>query len=339
MEPFQQASQIQKYRRRLGMPYTNYNRSSKMWFFVEDKVDVEVLLDTDQQITVKLFFQEFNKSMVVSMIYAKCDETERIQLWVNLHGSPLTWWNGRAESYYIFKRLDRMLYNDQFHNWFGNLEVEHLFRTGSDRAPRIIILWGSSLRVFKTFQFKLKNINRALSKWSIYTFGDIFKQLSIRGDIVRIKEHLFKKEPTEENRMVLQRAQAELKLYLHYEEEFWRQKSSLTYFSEGDKNSRFFHSLVKSRKNRIQVKRIQNVDGAWLEEAVKIADEAVDCYFKFEESGIWNHVPELVGVDDNLLLQQIPTMDEVKKAVFELSGDSACGSDGFSSIFIRNVGK
>jgi len=71
-------------------------------------------------------------------------------------------------------------------------------------------------------------------------FGDIFKQLVIREDIVRIKEGLFEELPTAENRDILQKAHAELKQYLQYEEEFWRQKSCVKCLTEGDKNTRFF---------------------------------------------------------------------------------------------------
>ena len=87
-------------------------------------------------------------------------------------------------------------------------------------------------------------------------FGDIFKQLIIREEIVRLKEELFEENPSQVNRMVLQKAQAETKRYLHYEEECWRQKSGLDWFVDGDKNTRFFHNLVKGRRKKLQIKRI-----------------------------------------------------------------------------------
>ncbi|XP_059306421.1 uncharacterized protein LOC132057846 [Lycium ferocissimum] len=344
-EPFQHQRQIQKYRRRLGMPYANFNCNGKIWFFVQDNVYVEVLLDTEQSITVKLKFQELNRDMVVTMVYAKCSEVERLQLWDSLYflasnmtspwlisgdfnvimneeekigglpvfpqeyedfafclnscelhempfkGSPFTWWNGRATNDCIFKRLDTIEHNDSFQNWFGHLEVEHLLRTGSDHAP-LLLSCGD--------QLKLKKLKVALSKWSKVTFNDIFKQLVIREDIVKIKEQLFEENPSEENRMVMQKAQAELKLYLHYEEEFWRQK----------------------------------VDGSFL--------EAVNFYHKqftheevSEDSPTLNHTPELIREEDNMSLPEQPTMEKVQKAVFELNGDSACGPDGFFGIFYQ----
>ncbi|XP_060200359.1 uncharacterized protein LOC132628609 [Lycium barbarum] len=314
--------------------------------------------------------------MVVTMVYAKCSDVERIQLWDSLYllannmtalwlvggdfnvilneeekigglpvlpqeyedfafclnscklhempfkGSPFTWWNGRAANDCIFKRLDRIVYNDALQNWFGQLEVEHLSRTGSDHAP--LLQWETALTddVFLSFKLKMKKLKIALSTWSKNTFGDIFKQLVIREEIVKIKEQLFEETPSAENRMVMQRAQAELKLYIHYEEEFWRQKARMDCFSEGDRNTRYFHSLI------------EDVDS--------VAAQAVNFFHKqfthegvSEDSPIFHHIQEQIKEEDNIPLTAQPTMEEVKRALFELNGDSACGPDGFSGIFYQ----
>lgn len=109
-----------------------------------------------------------------------------------------------------------------------------------------------------SLKHKIQKVKAALSKWTKDTFGDIFKQLVIREEIVRIKEALFEDFPTPSNRAVLQNAQAKLKQYLHYEEEFWRQKAGINWFIEGDRNTRYFHNLVKGRRKRMTIKSIQN---------------------------------------------------------------------------------
>ncbi|XP_059289054.1 uncharacterized protein LOC132042545 [Lycium ferocissimum] len=259
-------------------------------------------------------------------------------------GSPFTWWNGRAANDCIFKRLDRVVHNHSFQNWFRHLEVEHLSRTGSDHAPLLLSCgdqvenfikpfrffkflvehdtfldfikqqWEADLSddVFLSFKLKMKKLKVALSKWSQVTFGDIFKQLVIREDIVKIKEQLIEENPSKENRMVMQKAQAELKL------------------------------LVKGRRKRIQIKRIQDADGTWLEDADRVVGEAVKFFHKqftheevSKDSPILNHIPELIREEDNMLLAEQPTMEEVQKAVFELNRDSTCGPHGFSRIFYQ----
>lgn len=87
-----------------------------------------------------------------------------------------------------------------------------------------------SLNSFIAFKENTERVKTTLTKWSKNTYGDIFKQLVIREDIFKIKEKLFKEHPSAENRHILQRAQAEFKRYLHYEEVFWQQKAGYDWF-------------------------------------------------------------------------------------------------------------
>ncbi|XP_070040823.1 uncharacterized protein [Nicotiana tomentosiformis] len=148
-------------------------------------------------------------------------------------GSPFTWWNGRSNAKCIFKRLDRIFVNFPFQNMLPTIEVEHLIRTGSDHAPLLMTCWVQTTNFVKPFRFlnlwtkhatfidvNIKRVKAALSKWNREIFGDIFKQLAILEDIVRVKEMLFEEEPTTENMIVLHKAQSELKKYLNIEEQY-----------------------------------------------------------------------------------------------------------------------
>ncbi|XP_060211843.1 uncharacterized protein LOC132639414 [Lycium barbarum] len=351
MEPFQHQRQIHKYRRRLGMPYANSNCNGKIWFFVEHNVDVKVLLDTEQSFTVKLQFQDFNKDMVVTMVYAKCSELERMQLWDSLYllASNMTSpWLVGGDFNVILNEEEKIgglpVLPQEYEDFAFCLNSCELHEMPFKGSP---FTWCNCRAVltddvFLSFKLKMKKLKTALSTWSKTTFRDIFKQLVIREEIVKIKEQLFEGNPSEENRMVMQRAQAELKLYLHYEEEFWRQKARMDCFSEGDKNTRYFHSLVKGRRKKIQIRRIKDDAGKWLEDVDSVAAEAVNFFHKqftheevSEDSPIFNHIPELIREEDNILLADHPTMEEVQKALFELNGDSACDPDGFSGVFYQ----
>ncbi|XP_075091545.1 uncharacterized protein LOC142171747 [Nicotiana tabacum] len=187
----------------------------RIWLFFDANVEWELIMDSAQQIIVKVFHQDIGQHVMMIFVYAKCGdfnavlhkdenigglpmfppEYEDFSFCINssglfdlgYKGSPFTWWNGRPNAKCIFKRLDRILH-------------------------------------------KLKNVKAALSKWSKVTFGDIFKQLAILEDIVKVKEMLFEEEPTIANRIVLQQAHAELK------------------------------------KKKLQLKRIQNGYGNWIED-------------------------------------------------------------------------
>lgn len=63
---------------------------------------------------------------------------------------------------------------------------------------------------FWLFKDKLQNVKKALSKWSRDIYSDIFQQLAIRKYIMSIKENIFEEQPTEQNKVVLQQAHAEM---------------------------------------------------------------------------------------------------------------------------------
>lgn len=107
-----------------------------------------------------------------------------------------------------------------------------------------------------------RELKKALTKWSKEKFGDIFKQLDIREEIVKVKENLFLEDPSPVNRSILQQAHVELKLYLYVEEEFWRQKAGCQWFEEVDRNNKFFHSFVRGKRKMLTLKGIRKSEGS-----------------------------------------------------------------------------
>ncbi|XP_070035176.1 uncharacterized protein [Nicotiana tomentosiformis] len=173
--------------------------------------------------------------------------------------------------------------NFAFCNMLPTIEVEHLIRTGSDHAPLLMTCGVQTTKFVKPFNFlkfwtkhstfmnvvrqnweadfigyqflmfkqNIKRVKATLSKWNRETFGDIFKQLAILEDIVRVKEMLFEEEPITENMIVLQKAQSELKKYLNIEEQ-----------------------------KKLQLKRIKSGSGVWSEDQEQLATAVVDFYKK-----------------------------------------------------------
>ncbi|XP_060212131.1 uncharacterized protein LOC132639718 [Lycium barbarum] len=76
---------LQKYKRRLGIEAAISNTNDKICVFVEATVQWEVLMDEDQQITLKIHHQDIEKDIIVSFVYAKCDEGERLALWDDMY--------------------------------------------------------------------------------------------------------------------------------------------------------------------------------------------------------------------------------------------------------------
>ncbi|XP_060184581.1 uncharacterized protein LOC132614194 [Lycium barbarum] len=128
-------------------------------------------------------------------------------------------------------------------------------------------------------------------------------------DTIKVQEWQFEMNPTRENKSTLQQAQAELTRYLHLEEEYWKQKAGMKWFNKGDRNTKFFHSYVRGTRRKLALKRIQDQNGVCVETTAEVGDEA-----KIEE---------------------LPTEEEVKEAVFSLNSESASGPDGFTGLFYQ----
>ncbi|XP_019234735.1 PREDICTED: uncharacterized protein LOC109215174 [Nicotiana attenuata] len=429
VEPKQKPRKLEWYRRKKGMLQACGNVSNKIWVFVDEDHDVDILINMEQQMTMRITNMDTQVSITVTFVYAKCDPTDRIELWDNMYylardmslpwlvggdfnmiwdeekkfgglpvslnevddfrhcvttcnltdlgfkGSIYTWWNGRAGEDCIFKRLDRCLANAEFQNLMPALEITHLSKVGSDHSPMMLNCRNNMVPVKKPFRFlnfwtkhptfksvvkenwsadfaadpfimfnlKLKKVKKALSTWSKATYGDIFQKIDSLEEVVLVHEAEFERHPTYENRKRLQKVQAELIRYLSLEEEFWRQKSGMAWFQDGDRNTKFFHAQVNGRRKRLQLKRIQNEAGIWLEEEADMAKEAIRFHqAQFHEESapssfeILQHIPIMVDNEKNMELVQQPTKEEIKTAVFGLSGEKAGGPDGFNGTFFHS---
>nr|XP_016481434.1 PREDICTED: uncharacterized protein LOC107802438 [Nicotiana tabacum] len=371
------------------MESTISNVNGKIWLFLDAVVEWDLLIDTEQQLTIKVYHQDLGKYIMMTFVYVKCPSLDRLELWDNLYylasdmelpwvvggdfnvvlneeekigglpvypqeykdfafcinscglfdngykGSPFTWWNGRPNAECLFKRLDRILVNMPFQTLFPTTEVEHLIRTGSDHVPLLMSCGDRTLQ-------KLKKVKTDLPIWSKLTYGDIFKQLDLRENVVRVKEMLFEDNPTVENRIELQQAQAELKRYPSIEEQFLKQKAGMTWFVEDDRNTRFFHNHINGKRQKFQLKGIHNNAGARTDTQTTMADTAAEFFQKqFTQQDeptnfdLLDNIPSMVSTEKNLELCRIPTKEEVKAIIFELSGESASGPVGFTGIFFQ----
>ncbi|XP_075088531.1 uncharacterized protein LOC142170503 [Nicotiana tabacum] len=380
MEPKQQAKKLERYRNKIGLAQAISNVSNKIWAFIDEVFEVTVMYNMVQQLTLRLFHTESHVEFVLTLIYAKCDAIEKIELWDSLYamardmeapwlaggdfnviwdeeekfgglpvslneiddfrhcintcnlfdlgfkGSIFTWWNGKAEEDCIFKRLDRCLANVEFQQTFPGIEVQHLSKTGSDHSPiylkcdietppvknpfKFLNFWVEhatfkdvvnenwsadfNANPYILFNHKLKKLKKALSLWSKATFGDIFQKIASMEEVVMVHEAEFEANPTGMNRERLQKVQAKLIKCLALEEKYWQQKAGMTWFKEGDRNTKFFHAQVRE------------------------------------------HVPNLINTEQNAELIKQPTKEEVKVAVFGLNGDSAGGPDGMTGKFYHS---
>lgn len=147
---------------------------------------------------------------------------------------------------------------------------------------------------------------------------------------------------TEDYRAQVHQAQAEHTKWLKYEESILKQKANIRWLEEGDANTKYFHAIINEKRRRRTLQRIQNSDGNWINEDENISREAIK-YFstllqgEFEPE--YHHLDclsRIITHQDNELLCVIPEEEEIRKAVFDTSPNSAPGPDGFGGSFFQN---
>ncbi|XP_070045091.1 uncharacterized protein [Nicotiana tomentosiformis] len=85
MEPWQDINKLEKYRRKFGIRSAYANMNGKIWAFVDEYIDVDILMNMEQQMTLKLFHRNLSKELYVTLVYAKYDIIERIELWDSMY--------------------------------------------------------------------------------------------------------------------------------------------------------------------------------------------------------------------------------------------------------------
>lgn len=84
IEPFKDRQQVEEYKRRLGLKHAVVNMDGKIWAFSDKVMEYVVIRDEEQMLTMSLHNQELGIEVMVSLVYAKCMQRERLQLWESI---------------------------------------------------------------------------------------------------------------------------------------------------------------------------------------------------------------------------------------------------------------
>nr|XP_027066533.1 uncharacterized protein LOC113692333 [Coffea arabica] len=215
--------------------------------------------------------------------------------------------------------------------WTSSLSLLEVIRS-SWEAP----VSGSPWRVLCS---KLLAARRAIQHWNKSSFGNIFDNVKVAELRMVQAEAAAESTESEEAHIGLQEAQANFRHALAVEEQFWSQKARVKWLSHGDRNSKFFHAVVRQRRVQGTIHRIKTSAGLWVDKDGDIAEEAIRFFSGlFTESAVPSSellplIPPTISREDNLSLENIPSMEEVKRVIHVMDGDSAAGPDGFTGKF------
>nr|XP_027127799.1 uncharacterized protein LOC113743944 [Coffea arabica] len=244
-------------------------------------------------------------------------------------GSSFTWCNNRLGRARIWKRLDWLLLNASCYDVGLAVSVSHLARDPSDHSPlllsvktreegkplpfRFINAWttyagfrdvvqsswqqGCSGSPFQIVCSKLTRLKADIKGWNKRCFGNIFANSRRAEEAVLEAEKRVEEEGSSDAQESLQRANVE-----------WR-------------------------------RCLLDDQGYWIDSEEGIGAEAVRYFsslFSAEPTSSWDLspiIPRLIQESDNELLERVPSMEEVRRVIFAMDGDSAAGPDGYTGKF------
>ncbi|KAL0911001.1 hypothetical protein M5K25_019101 [Dendrobium thyrsiflorum] len=112
---------------------------------------------------------------------------------------------------------------------------------------------------------KLKRLKYKINWWNRTIFKNLFANILVAEDFVNSCEIKCQVDPLVDNFKILQEAKESLFLLQDQEEIFWRQKVVCKHLLEGDKNTKHFHSLVKTNRAKRCNHKIIDAEGNHIE--------------------------------------------------------------------------
>ncbi|XP_042973032.1 uncharacterized protein LOC122304830 [Carya illinoinensis] len=288
-------------------------------------------------------------------------------------GNHLSWCNRHEGASQSWSCLDRVLMSAEVLSIFLEAHLEYLGRSTSDHSP-MVIRWNNSSTSygFPPFKFhqmwvkheafmecvavswekgmeergmarlakKLKRLKSTLRGWNKEVFGATTLNIRLLEDRVGKLENKMQEGFNEEDEQDYLVAKIELNTWLEREETRLRQQAKLSWLEKGEASPSFFRAC--NARSKMQVNEMRLPDGRWLKSSEEIHEEAVQYFSHFlahKQVGVLpdlsNLVQTVVIEEDNERLCQLPSIQDVRDAVFSIPINSSPRPNGFGSGFFQ----
>ncbi|XP_026443168.1 uncharacterized protein LOC113343060 [Papaver somniferum] len=269
-------------------------------------------------------------------------------------GSKFTWCNRQSGTRRIVSKLDRAIINAAWLAKFENWRRKALPREVSDhstllgypfyvprpcRAPfRVQKMW------FLHGDFLRMRLKIAMKDWNLRIFGNVnsrLKQDQLRFEIAAL---ISDEDPSNTAKLNAMKDAMKTLCDTHLQQlTMLKQKSRNKWLVEGSSNSSFFHNSIRIRKSSNTISELVDMNGTCLTNYEQLRNHVVQFYEdKFNgqdpviEGDLFDFEHASIYVEESNAMDMIPSPEEIKQAVFDLSADSAPGPDGFSGCFYRH---
>ncbi|CAM8943394.1 unnamed protein product [Rhodiola kirilowii] len=283
-------------------------------------------------------------------------------------GSKFTYSNKRQGLDEVQCRLDRAVGDELWLDRYPNTVIQHLVSHRSDHCPLILSLDGVTRTQVKPFKFeamwmrdtsfadtvnknwrptgnmsdKLSFLTQHLKVWNKKSFGNVGNQLrKLKDELADVRQGMRTRYSVVKEKSLAN----EIDEWLIREETMWAQRSRISWLSEGDNNTRFFHLKANARRRVNTISNLVDNIGRSYSNPDDIERVAVS-YFRdlFASSGRLTDaeisdslqcIPKMVTDSHNRVLLDPYTDGEIKAALFQLYPFKAPGLDGFPAGFFQ----
>lgn len=276
-----------------------------------------------------------------------------------------TWFHGHLKS-----KLDRMFISSEWLEIFPDLQASLLNRSLSDHRPllassydqnwgprpfKFINCWlsnpGCLITIKKSWSEskslephqRLKALKEALQDWNKTDFGHIDSMIHNLEEKIMNLDEISNSRPLNDSEVADRKNyQLELWQWLKNKESLWAQKSRIQWLKEGDRNTKFFHTMASIRKRKNNFSSLLS-KYANLVSPADIKNEAVS-YFKSLFKEDHHNRPTLNDLEFKKLfpwqaekLIEPVSRDEIDSAVSSCDSQKSPGPDGFNFLFVKQA--
>ncbi|GJY40434.1 hypothetical protein Tco_0427704, partial [Tanacetum coccineum] len=266
---------------------------------------------------------------------------------ISMTGLRFTWNKKPGKDGGLLKKLDRVLGNISFMSLFPSSYAHFLPYMLSDHSPAVLVI--PKIENVKSKPFKFHNYLTAKDDfipvvkhfWSNKVKG--FAMFSLGSKLKFLKKPLRKLNYDQDPHNNVLRDE-ELRVFKAYksalkdEESFLMQKSKVEWLKAGDRNFKYFHNVVKGRRNRNKISYVKDMEGNSFHGNSK--GEQFVRHFKIilgksskvlsvnDPAGLF--LKKLSDVDALYMVRNVSD-DEIKRALFDIDGNKAPAVKDFFS--------
>jgi hypothetical protein len=186
---------------------------------------------------------------------------------------------------------------------------------------------------------KLHSLSGEMSTWNNEVFREVKKETrELLSKLETLRAAPARIGPSDEENKLVNRL-TELN---HREEIMWKQRSIITWLSEGGWNTKYFHQRASRRKKKNRIEQLSLADGSVMEEISIMHQHTTNFYRELYTSEGTSGMDEVlscvearVTAEMNRSLDASYTEQEVKTSLFRMFPTKAPGPDGYPAHFYQ----